>query len=309
MNIQEGRPPGERRDVAPTDEVRILRPVEGRDHWPRQAPAALPIKRVAVLDTETTGIDPLRHTVIELCIAMCCVDAAGRIVAIEQVASVFNDPGVPLTPEVAALTGITNEMIAGEGFNHEQVIAHLLTADYVVSYNAAFDRAHLEQLLPDLPALPWACAMNDIPYRELGFEPGPQGYLLAQCGRYNPNVHRAIADVQSLVNLLAHEHSDGETLMAKLLRAADEPAWRLEATDAPYRFKGDLKEWLYAFSGKHKLWHKHVRPSDFRAEYARYRQLIGQRPSVVPLPASERYRADWTWKPAERRVEVAAFRR
>ncbi len=66
---------------------RILRPVRDRNDWPRTAPEGEAVRRIAVLDTETTGLAVERHEIIELCVAIVQVNDAGRIVAVEVVRS------------------------------------------------------------------------------------------------------------------------------------------------------------------------------------------------------------------------------
>ena len=294
MNVTDVAPSGENNAYAP----RVLQPVLPRDHWPRHAPPGMPMRRVAIIDTECEGLDPLRHRLLELAVAIVAIDEANDIVAIEGVYSRLRDPGRPLSREIKAITGLTDEMLAGQSADPDFVTGTLADVSALVSFNAAYDRAMLEQFAPQLSHHRWGCAMRDIDYRQLGLDPGQQGWVLSQLGYHNPRKHRALDDVQSLVSILAHVHEDGESLMAKLMRKVDRPAWRFEAKQAPYRFKDDLRDWRYSWSGRHKLWHKHVRADEFRYEYARYRKIIGKRPAVVPLPPEERYRAEWNWRPA-----------
>jgi DNA polymerase-3 subunit epsilon len=281
-----------------TDDVRILRPVHGRDHWPREVPPGVSINRIAVLDLETSGICARRHKAIEFAVAMLAVDDAGKVVAVEGGGSTLIDPGYALGQDIEQLTGITNAMVRGNCIDAEYTIAFLSRADFVLSFNASFDRAHLERLLPTMPLLPWACALRDVDWRSAGFEPGPQAWLLAQAGFFNPQIHRAASDVQSLCTLLDHKLSDGSTIIGKLLDTARQPAWRLEAKLAPYGLKDDLKAMGYSWSSENRIWHKHVRNPDFQREYENYIALIGSAPAVVELPATARYRPNWTWRPA-----------
>ena len=274
----------------------ILRPVLPRDHWPRSVPDGADVTRIAVLDLETTGIDPRRHAAIEIAVAILAVDGGGEIVAIERGGSALINPGFAVSNEIEKLTGITNEMLNGKGIDTAK-ITEFLDVDLLVSFNAGFDRPHLENLLPHLPAMPWACAMVDINWRSLGFEPGPQGYLLAQCGYYNASIHRAMSDVQSLITLLNHTHSDGETITSKLLSAARAPAYRFEARNA-YFGKHHLIERRYRWSGKNKVWHKYVLHENFRAEYRWYLKAIGKRPAITLLPPQARHLPEWKWRAA-----------
>ena len=279
---------------------RMLLPVRGRDDWPRLAPEGEATRRIAVIDCETTGLAVERHQIIELCVAIVQVNDAGRIVAVEVVRSGLIDPGHPLTAEIVDLTGLTDQDIAGRSIDENQVAAMLTSCDGVVAYNAGFDRPFVEKMIDRHVAVPWGCAMADVPWRKLGYETGPQGYLLNQAGYYMPSAHRAKDDVLALIQLLDHVCADGETVMTKTLAAMKSLAWRFEAKGAPYGYKDDLREQRYrwAWGRLHDLWAKHVRAEAYQAELDWYVRTIGQEPAIVPLPASERYRFHTAWTPA-----------
>ena len=296
---------------APSGQQRILQAVRNRDDWPRRAREGEEYRRICVLDTETNGLNLSKHQIIELCAAIVLVNAAGRIVGVQSVITGLVDPGHALPPEIVELTGLTDAVLAGESICPEQLARFLESCDGVIAFNAGFDRPFVEKHIGGHVAVPWGCAMEDVPWRNLGFERGPQGYLLAQAGYYMPNAHRARDDVLALVELLDLVRADGESVMSKVLAAIEAPAWRFEAWGAPYGFKDELKDRRYQWAPEraHKIWHKHVRPADFRSEYRWYRQAIGNRPMVVPLPATERYRANETWVPKLPKVSVPDFLR
>ena len=283
---------------------RILDPVRSREDWPRFASEGEKVRRICVLDCETTGLNPAKHQIIELCAAIVLVNEAGFVLAVQSVMTGLVDPGHPLSSEIVKLTGLTDADLAGGSIASEGLIALLEYCDGVVAFNAQFDRPFVEKLIGSHVPVPWGCAMADVPWRGLGFEPGQQGYLLMQTGYFMPSAHRAKDDVLALIQVLDHECADGETIMAKVLAAMDDPAWRFEASTAAYGYKDDLwdKRYRFAPGRTQKLWHKHVRKADFREEYGWYRQTIGKRPVVVPLPATERYRADNTWEPTRPKV-------
>ncbi len=282
------------------DDRRVLHPIRGRNDWPRTAAEGEAVRRVAVIDCETTGLAVERHQIIELCVAIVLVNEVGRIVAVEVVRSGLIDPGHPLTAEIAELTGLTDQDLDGRSIDEEQVTKILASCEGVIAYNAGFDRPFLEKMINRHVAVPWGCAMADVPWREITFEPGPQGYLLNQAGYYMPRVHRAKDDVLALIQLLDHVCDDGETIMAKTLASMKAPAWRFEAQGAPYGYRHDLRDQRYrwAWGRLHDLWHKHVRAEAYQAELDWYVSTIGKEPVIVPLPASERYRFHTTWTPA-----------
>lgn len=299
MNSSNLTPTIARDNDAPSDEQRILQAVRDRNDWARRGREGGEYRRICVLDTETNGLNLSRHQIIELCGAVVAVDEAGRVVAVECVMTGLVDPGQPLSKEISELTGLYDADVAGRSICREQLAALLEHCGGAVAFNSQFDRPFIEKHIGRHVPVPWGCTMADVPWRQLGFEPGPQGYLLAQAGRYMPNAHRAKDDVLALVELLDHVCKDGESVMAKVLAAMDAPAWRFEASTAAYGFRDDLRDRRYRFAKErtHKLWHKHVRPMEFREEYRWYKKTIGKRPVVVPMPASERYRANETWAP------------
>ena len=290
------------------DRQRILLPVRTREEWPKEAAADRPLRRIAIIDTETTGLDWTRHKVIEVAAAAVLVDETGRIVAIPSLGTGLNDPGHPLPPEIVALTGLTDPMVADREIDREELGAFLKSCEAVLAFNSAFDRPFVEALLPDLPAMPWGCVMAEVPWRELGFEPGPQNYLAMQAGRYAAEAHRAKDDVLSLIELLDHVCADGASIMSKVLTAIDAPAWRFEATRASYHQRDLLRDRRYRWrsEGHSGVWHKHIRGDEYKAEWDWHVTVTGHEPSVIPLPATERYRHDRSWKPVERKAKITA---
>ncbi len=67
-----------------------------------------------LLDTETTGLDARTDEVIELGMVKFDYLPDGRIVGVRDAHSSFNEPSVPIPLEVTALTGISDEMVAGQ---------------------------------------------------------------------------------------------------------------------------------------------------------------------------------------------------
>ena len=290
------------------EDVRILRSMAWLCEWRAPTDAGLPFMKIAVLDTETTGFDPQYHELIEIAVAMIVIDDQGRVIAVENFRSGMQQPCRPIEPEISRITGITAEMVEGKRFVPQQIADHLAEADACLAFNVAFDRRHLEELVPQVGAMPWICAMADVDWRAIGFDGRAQGYLLMQADLFNPVSHRAGDDVASLVNLLAHVCKDGRPVMAHALEGAKAPSWRLEASDLPHRLQKDVYRRGYRRSF-HGVYHKLVRELDHDAEIAWYRELVGRDPTMVPVDWIDRYRSDWTWEPIRRKVEVAHWRR
>jgi DNA polymerase-3 subunit epsilon len=82
------------------------------------------VVRVAVLDTETTGLDASKERIIELALLLVDVDAAtGLPLRINAVYDELEDPGKPIPPDALRVTGITDDMVAGKRLDDAAIAA------------------------------------------------------------------------------------------------------------------------------------------------------------------------------------------
>ena len=96
---------------------------------------------LAVVDLETTGGDPVRHRVTEVAV----IEVDGFEARTEW--STLVNPETPIPAEIQALTGITNDMVAGAP-RFGALAAELherLRGRIVVAHNAAFDYGFLRR--------------------------------------------------------------------------------------------------------------------------------------------------------------------
>lgn len=290
------------------DQTRVLHRITPLQLWQPPTNAGPPFMKIAVIDLETDGLDPQYNEILEIAVAMIVIDQQGRVIEVESMKSGLQQPSRPIGPQIEKITGITDAMVAGKRIAPQKIAEHLKAADACLAFHSAFDRRHLEELVPEVGEMPWICAMADVDWHALGFDGRAQGHLLMQAGLFNPIAHRAADDVASLVNLLAHQCCDGRTVMAHALAGARSPSWRFEASDLPHRLQKDAYRRGYRRS-YHGVFHKLVREADHDAEIAWYRELVGCDPTIVPIDWTERFRADWTWDPVEQKVEVVSWRR
>ena len=67
---------------------------------------------IAIVDTETTGIDKLNDKIIEIAIKSIDMDkTTGEILSIKDQYESYNDPEVEIANEITLLTGIDNNMV------------------------------------------------------------------------------------------------------------------------------------------------------------------------------------------------------
>ncbi|MDD2338194.1 MAG: 3'-5' exonuclease, partial [Geobacteraceae bacterium] len=145
------------------------------------------------LDTETTGLDHTQDRIIELGIVAFEYDpATGEIIKIIGRYSGFEDPGFPLAEEITQITGITDDMVAGQVFDDGQVAKMAEDASLVIAHNAAFDRKFVEDRFPVFTNIPWACTVSQNNWQAERISSRTLEYLLYKCGGYCINAHRAL---------------------------------------------------------------------------------------------------------------------
>ena len=143
------------------------------------------MKTGILLDTETTGLDPRKDEVIELGMVKFDYLPDGRVGGVRDVFSSFNEPSVPIPTEVTALTGITDEMVAGQRIDEAAVSAFVDDAVIVIAHNAAFDRKFAERYWPVFERRAWGCSATEVEWRQHGFEGSRLGYLLNGAGFFH----------------------------------------------------------------------------------------------------------------------------
>lgn len=152
--------------------------------------------KFACLDTETTGLSP--ETGGKICEIAVSVSQGGRVV--EEFSSLIN-PQIPMSPEVIAIHGITNEMVK-DAPTFADIMPKLLGVldnAVIVAHNADFDVSFLRAEFA-------ACGMRFPPYpvvdtlklaRKSGkFERNRLGLIAEELGISCQGWHRAMADTK-----------------------------------------------------------------------------------------------------------------
>ena len=201
------------------------------------------------LDTETTGLNHAVDLIIELGIVAFEYDpVTADIIRISDRYNGFEDPGTPLAREIVEITGITDEMLAGQHFDEPTVNQLAGAASLVIAHNAGFDRPFVEQRFPAFRTLPWACTVNQIDWQAERLPARSLEYLLFKFG-WCINAHRALDDAEGVLGLLLEQLPvNGQPVFRVLLEASAASVSRVYAINAPFDRKELLKQRGYRWS-------------------------------------------------------------
>jgi DNA polymerase III subunit epsilon len=260
----------------------ILRRLEPRAVY--DAPDGSVIHCGVFLDVETTGVDPATDEIVELAMVPFDFASDGRIFAVHEPFGRLRDPERPIPPDVVALTGITDEMVAGQSIDPAEVEAFLGNGAVVlvVAHHAGFDRAFAERFCGAFARLPWACSWREIPWTDEGFANGTKlANLAAGCGFFHVG-HRAVDDCRAGVELLSRRlPRSGRRAFDVLLESARTPQWRIRAVGAPFELREVLKargyRWDPGENGRPRAWFVDVSGDALEAERDFLRKEIYRR--------------------------------
>ena len=280
-----------------TGRYRVLRKLVPRPIVPR---SESPFPRLAVLvDTETTGLQHAKDEVIEIGAIAFTYDDDGTVGDVVGVFSGLRQPSDPIPPEITRLTGITDDMVAGQQIDMAVLDVLIEPADLVIAHNAAFDRPFCEKLTPSFIPKAWACSVSEIRWADLGFEGNKLGYLVGQSGFFHEG-HRATDDCHALLEVLARPAGEGRAVpFAELLRSSARSRVRIFAENSPFDMKDKLKargyRWSDGSDGRPKAWWVEVDEEAYEDELRYLRTDIYRwddaEPLTMRLTAHDRFRA------------------
>ncbi|WP_302912085.1 3'-5' exonuclease [Ralstonia pseudosolanacearum] len=167
---------------------------------------------VIVADLETTGLDASENEIIE--IAAIQVDASGRI---SGEYSVFVRPERPVPPEIASLTGISQQMLDKQGKPLEAALAGFLAfagSMPVFFHNAPFDDGFLHNAAAQCK-VKWTNPVYDTLSMSRQAWPGLRSYrlaVLAEKVEATAPTHRALDDAKATLAVLLAAKKEMHTL-------------------------------------------------------------------------------------------------
>ncbi|MEC7946310.1 MAG: 3'-5' exonuclease [Myxococcota bacterium] len=211
-----------------------------------------------VVDVEATGLDTQADTVIEFAGRPFTFDReTGEVVAVGDPVSCLQDPGIPLSPEIVELTGLTDADLSGHALDVEAIRALLDSADVVIAHNARYDRPMVERAVGAMDKV-WACSFAMVDWKSLGF-PAAKLEILAIYHGYFYSGHRATADVDALLHLLTFGPPEAAgTYLQRLLAAARTRVAVVSAWGASFETKDDLKARGYRWNNAERVWWREV---------------------------------------------------
>lgn len=245
------------------------------------------------LDTETSGIDVKQHGVTQLALLRFRFDDQG-IVSIDDVAwTRFNDPGCPIEPEVTAITGITDEMVAGKSIPIEDIREQLKGVELITAHKSNFDRPFVEKAFPEagFDEIPWFCTLEDVNWAARGYA-GRSLEILSLKDGWVYAAHDAQADVMAGSVLLASTRGKETPVVHEMIEAGSVKRLRIVAVNSPYDGKDQLKGRGYRWdpdggeTGHVKAWWADITDKEetVTAEREFLRTIYGANSSQV-LPA------------------------
>lgn len=282
------------RHLVESGRYRVLRRLEPRAVQPVARPE-FPLRGI-VLDTETTGLNHRRDEIIEIGLVAFSFDAEGRIGEVTGVYGGLNQPSQPIPADVTRLTGITDEMVAGQRIDPEAVMRLVEPADLVIAHNAGFDRPFCEAFMDVFRTKAWACSVKEVDWGKRGYEGTKLGYLIGQSGYFHDG-HRAVDDCFALLEVM-ERGAGSPSPFAELHAASQRANVRIFAENSPFDMKDHLKargyRWSDGSAGLPKCWWVELPEEALEAELAylgteiyRWRDAD---PPVRRLTAFDRYK-------------------
>jgi len=255
-------------------------------------------RRGVVLDTETTGLNHRSNEIIEIGVIAFTFNDAGEIGDITGVYGGLQQPTVPIPVEITRLTGITDDMVAGQVIDVARLKSLIEPADLIIAHNAGFDRPFCEAFSPIFAHKAWACSVSEIDWSARGFEGSKLGYLIGQSGYFHDG-HRAVDDCFALLEVLGQMRTATiATPFAELHRASQQSRVRIYAENSPFDMKDHLKargyRWSDGSDGRPKSWWVELPEAALDEELQFLRAEIYRwdaDPPVKYLTAFDRFRA------------------
>lgn len=214
------------------------------------------MKLAALLDTETQGLDPSVHAVIEVGVCLydlelgCPLESYASLIRAES-----NDAEKHNRIPAAALENANHPIAVWR--NVSELAAH---ADCIVAHRAEFDRSFVPESIRILR--PWLCSKTDFDWPGVG-RGDHLVHLALAYGLGVSSAHRALTDVDHMARILTRVHELGHSL-PELFRKAARPKKRFVAL-VSYEMRQVAKDAGFLWDEKRREWHRSMPEDDVEA--------------------------------------------
>ena len=211
----------------------------------------------AAIDVETTGLDQSKDKIIEIGLRLFKFNRlTGELLSLDSSYSGFQDPEVPLSSEVKAITGITDEMLRGETIDWIKTNELLSKCHIIIAHNASFDRPFIDKQSLESTNKIWGCSLKQVDWNAYGFQSQKLDVLSIYHGFFT-DAHRALNDSDALIYLLSLKNRSSQyPYLFELLNNAKRPTILVSALYAPFEMKDFLKNRNYRWDAQNKVWNK-----------------------------------------------------
>lgn len=204
------------------------------------------VRRLLIIDCETTGLSPVMDSVIEVAVILYDVEHATVRSAYSSLLRCHHNPAEPINRISPA--AIVNADDGTATWRFVESIAG--NAQAIVAHNAEFDRAFVPPSLRT--CLPWICSKDDIRWPKQTREGASLVSLALEHDLGVAVVHRAMADCDLIARLFTRARELGADLDAMLVRAMRPKGEfvalvsyddRDKAKAAGFRWDAETKQW------------------------------------------------------------------
>ena len=223
---------------------------------------------ITFLDTETTGTNRLNDEIIEIAIKEIEFEKdSGKIIKITNQYESFNEPSKEIDDKITKLTGIDNKTVKNKLIDWNEIDSILKNTIYLLLIMQSL----IEHLLIDIQVLVHL-KYGVVPLMILiGLKKGSlvqKQELLCYWHGFYFEAHRAMNDVDALIQLLIHPHYGKNRPILELIKNARKTRFKILVSNFPYneqkkdKIKGDGYKW----STIDKIWYKEVDENDLILE-------------------------------------------
>ena len=161
--------------------------------------------KTAIIDLETTGLDPKIEEIIEIGTLIVSFTNEEGFIAVELADNQLQQPNKAISEEITKITGITNNDVAGKSIDWHGLAKKIADVDLIICHNAYFDRNFMELQTPEhfsslIKSKAFGCSSRGVKWASLGFEGAKLEYLNLKMGFFYDG-HRALVDCWATLNL------------------------------------------------------------------------------------------------------------